>query len=93
MTPQKIISVIEGYELELAALGVQRKRMDLFRTFGSLSHEEALSHAYYLCDGVKRYAIDPEMRRKTGSHLTSVQISLSLADRYTLAELMEHNRP
>jgi len=42
---------------------------------------------------VKKYALDPEKQRKTGSHLTAVQMCLSFAGWYTLEELMCHNRP
>lgn len=45
MTPQKIISLIERYELELAALGVPKKRMDPTRMFDSLTRDERLAHA------------------------------------------------
>lgn len=93
MIPQKIISLIERYERELAELGIPKRRMDPSRTFASLSREEMLAHARYLCDGVKAYAQDPELLRKTGSHLTAVQMCLSFAGLYTLAELMEQNRP
>lgn len=93
MIPQKIVSLIEQYEKEIAALGISKRRMDPSRTFASLSREELLAHAHYLCDGVKEYALDPELQRKTGSHLTAVQMCLSFAGLYTLQELMEHNRP
>jgi len=93
MTPEKVVQVIEMYEERLSAEGIPKKRMDPRRTFGSLSAEEALAHAHYLCSGVKKYAQDPNRQRKTGSHLTSVQLCLSLANWYTLSELMDHNRP
>ena len=92
MTPQKIIATIEQYEQELAALGVPRKRMDPNRTFASLSREEMLMHAHYLCSGVKEYALDLQKQRKAGSHLTSVQLCMSFAGLYTLQELMDHTR-
>ena len=93
MNPQKIISLIERYERELAALGVPKKRMDPSRTFASLTREETLSHAHALCDGAEEYAQNPEQQGKTGRHLASIQMCMSFADLYTLAELMEHNRP
>jgi hypothetical protein len=93
MTPHKIITLIERYEQELAALGVPKRRIDTSRTFASLTRDEMLAHAHYLCTGVKEFAPDPERQRKTGSHLTAVQMCLSFAGIYTLAELMEHNRP
>lgn len=93
MTPTKIIALIETYESRLREQGVPKVRMDPARTFESLSTEEMLAHAHYLCDGVKEYALDPERQRKTGSHLASVQLCLSYAGWYTLAELMDHNRP
>jgi len=93
MTPQKIISVIEMYEKRFHAENIPKIRMDPKRTFESLTREERLAHAHFLCDGVKKYALDPEKQRKTGSHLTAVQMCLSFAGWYTLEELMCHNRP
>lgn len=93
MTSEKIISIIEMYEKRLRAEGVPKVRMDPKRTFGSLSKEEALAHAHYLCDGVKKYAADPAKQRKVGSHLTSVQFCLGIAHWYTLEDFMNHNRP
>lgn len=93
MAPEKIVTIVEEYEKELAGLGVQKKRMDPTRTFASLTRSEMLSHAYYLCDGVKQYARDPDKVGKTGRHLGSIQTCLSFAGLYTLEELMEHNIP
>jgi hypothetical protein len=93
MVPQKIISLIERYEQELAELGISKERMDPSRTFASLSREEALAHAHFLCSGVKEYAAEPKRKGKTGRHLASVQLCLSFAGLYTLQDLMEHNKP
>ncbi len=93
MTPEKIIAVIEMYETALRAEGIQKVRINPKRTFGSLTKGEVLAHAHYLCDGVKEYAKDPTKQRKTGSHLTAIQMCLSFADWYTLEELMNMNRP
>ncbi len=93
MTPEKIISVIKMYEKRLRAADVPKERMDPKRTFYALSDFELLKHAHYLCEGVKEYAKDPAKLRKTGSHLTAVQMCLSFAAWYTLEELMDHNRP
>ncbi len=93
MTPEKIISVIEIYEKRLREAGVCKVRIDPKRTFESTSVAERLSHAHFLCDGVKEYAMDPDRQRKTGSHLTAVQMCLSFAGWYTLEDLMNHNRP
>ena len=93
MNPQKIISLVEGYEQELAALGVPKERMDPSRTFASLTREEILAHAHYLCGGVKEYAQDTERAGKAGRHLASIQLCLSFAGKYTLEELMAHNSP
>lgn len=93
MTPQKIISVIEMYEERLRKAGIPKVRMDPKRTFESLTQAERLSHAHFLCDSVKTYATDPQKQRKTGSHLTAIQLCLSYAGWYTLEELMNHNRP
>ncbi len=93
MTKEKIISVIEMYEERLRNSSVPKIRMDPKRTFGSLTLDEILAHAHYLCDGVKKNAKDPCKLRKTGSHLTAVQMCLSFAGWYTLEDLMNHNRP
>lgn len=93
MTPEKIVSVIEMYEKRLYEAGVPKTRMDPKRTFGSSSVAERLAHAHFLCDGVKEYAKDPQRQRKTGSHLTAIQMCLSFAGWYTLEDLMNHNRP
>lgn len=93
MTPEKIISIIEMYEAQLVAKNVPKVRMDTNRYFRDLMKDEVLAHAHYLCDGVKRFAKDPEKQRKTGSHLTAIQMCLGFAGLYTLEELMAHNRP
>ncbi len=80
------------YEKRLVEHGVPKIRMNPKRMFASLSQEEMLSHAHFLCSGVKTYAMEPEKQRKTGSHLAAVQMCLSFAGWYTLEELMDHNR-
>jgi len=92
MTPEKIISVIEMYERRLKEEGVPPLRMSPKLTFRHLTKEELLAHAHFLCAGVKIYAQDPEKRRKTGSHLTAIQMCLSFAGWYSLEDLMSHNR-
>ena len=93
MKLEKIVSVIEMYEKLLRESNIQKKQMNIKKTFAELSKDELLSHAYFLCSGVKEYSQDPEKQRKTGSHLTAVQMCLSLAGWYTLEDLMNHNRP
>lgn len=93
MTPEKIISVIEMYEKRLLEADVPKVRLDPKRTFESSTVVERLAHAHFLCDGVKEYAMSPLRQRKTGSHLTAVQMCLSFAGWYTLEDLMNHNRP
>lgn len=93
LTPkEKIISLIEMYEERLRKEGVPKVRMDPKCTFASLSKKERLAHAHFLCDGVKEYAKDPGRQRKTGSHLTAVQMCLSFAGWFTLEEMMNDNR-
>lgn len=92
MTPEKTVSVIEMYEERLREGSVPKVRMDPNRTLASLNMGEMLAHAHFLCDGVKKYAQDPEKQRKTGSHLTAVQMCLSFAGWYTLQDLMDHNK-
>ncbi len=93
MTPEKIITIVEKYEKRLCKEEIPKIRIDPKRTFASCNREEILAHANYLIDGVKEYAVDPEKKRKTGSHLTAIQMCLSFAGWYTLEDLMNHNRP
>lgn len=58
MTPEKIISIVEGiYEPRLQRMGVPKVRMDPKATFGSLDEGELLAHAHYLCETTKAYAL------------------------------------
>ncbi len=92
MTPRKIVAVISMYERRLRKAGVPKARMDPKRTLGSLNSPELLQHAYFLCDGVKKYIMTPGKEWKANRHLAAIQMSLSSAGWYTLEELMEHNR-
>ncbi len=91
MTPEKIISLIEMYETLLKKRGVRKIRMDENRAFGSLKYHERLSHAHFLCDGVKEFIKDSKIS-KANRHLASIQMLLSFAGVFTLEELMNHNR-
>ncbi len=93
MTPEKITAIIDVYEERLCAANVPKVRMDPKRMFASLTKEELLAHAHFLCDGVRQYAKDPQKQRKTGSHLTAIQMCLSFAGWHTLEDIMGHNRP
>ncbi len=79
MTPEKVTHIIEMYEQRLRANHIGKKRIDPRRTFASLSKKEMLEHAHFLCDGAKALCKDPEKQRKTGSHLTAIQMCLSFA--------------
>lgn len=92
MTPDKIIEVIEKYESRLRKERIPKLRINPKRTFASLSKEECLAHAHFLCDGAKIYAADINRHRKAGSHLTAIQMCLSFAGWYTLADIMNHNK-
>lgn len=96
MTPEQVVTVVSTYAEKLAKAGVKKESMDPDLTLASLSSQQHLAHAYYLCDGViKRAQInnaDWADGRKVGSHLTSIQYHLSLAGWYTLEELKDHNR-
>lgn len=93
MTPEKIVSVLELYERRLIAEHVQKRRMPPALTVSDLGPSEVLAHVHYLIDGAKEYARDPEKIGKANRHLGAIQMLLSLADWYTLEELMAHNRP
>lgn len=92
MSPEQIIAVVSMYEKRLVEANIPKERMAENRTFESLSLAERLAHAHYLIDGVKQLAITPGKERKTGSHLTSIQMCLSFSGWYTLKELKDHNR-
>lgn len=93
MTPSAIVRVIQMYEQRLLEAAVPKKRMDPSRAFSSLSVDEILAHAHYICDGAKEFARDSDKFGKANRHLTVVQMCLGFAGWYTLQELMEHNRP
>lgn len=92
MTPEKIVAVVEMYEKRLESSGVPKKRMNPALSFGVCTSEEILSHAHYLCATTKEYAQDPQRQAKANQRLTALQMCLSFANWYTLAQLMEHNR-
>lgn len=92
MTTEKIIAVAEMYRRQFEDKNIPKRPMDPNRTFKSLSEEEALAHVHHLIDGLVEMAKDPTKRRKTGSHLTAVQMILSYSGWYTLDELKSHNR-
>jgi|SRR3989344_3032521 len=93
MTPEKIISIIEKYEEELARYNAERKRVKTSWTFRDAPRACVLDHAYYLCTGAKEFARDPERQGKANRHFAAIQMCLSFAGWYTLEELMNHNRP
>ncbi len=93
MNYEKVVSIVEMYEKRLHGAGIPKIRMNPKRTFASLSKQEMLAHAHFLTDGVKEYAKDDDKQRKTGSHLTAIQMCLSFAGWYTLEDIMNHNKP
>lgn len=96
MTPQKILEVISRYEKRLVAEGVPKKRINTSLSFGVCTSADLLSHAHYLCEGLRNAICCGERNTykhdKANRHLTAIQMCLSFANWYTLAELMEHNR-
>jgi hypothetical protein len=92
MTPEKILSLVGIYEERLEQANIPVQRMDPTRTFGSLSPDEVLAHAHFLCSGVRAYAIKPEKFAKANRHFTALQMCLSFANWYTLDQLRVHNR-
>jgi hypothetical protein len=92
MTPDKIVSVIEGCRQYLEGLGVEAERIEPHKTFGSCSDREVLAHARYLVDNFKNIDIERQYG-KANRHLTAIQMCLSFAGEYTLLDLMNHNRP
>lgn len=93
MTPERILALINTYEEHLREANVPKVRMDPKRTFEALNRDEILAHAHFLCEGAKQYARDPDKIGKANRHLTAIQMCLSFAGWYTLADLMNHNKP
>ena len=92
MQPSQMLEMLDRYEHQLQRRGTRKVRMDPTHSFAQLSSDEMLEHAYYLIDGAKKFAADPEKWGKANRHFASIQMLLSFADWYTLEELMEHNR-
>ena len=92
MTPEKILSVVQFYRERFEKEGIVTERMGTDEFF--YSHNQMLSHAYCLLDGVEKFISEGEgMLEKANKHLGSLQTLLWTAGWYTLGELMEHNRP
>ena len=93
MTPEKVLSVIQMYEMWLEARAVPKKRINPKDTFGAVSEKDLLAHAHFLCQGVKDFSLNPGKTGKMYRHLTTIQMCLSFAGWYTLEDLMDHNKP
>lgn len=95
MTKEKIISVLEFYQKVLDALheSPPRKRIDPKKKFSELSREEILSHANFLIDGAKEFALQEGKLGKANRHLSSIQMCLSFAGLFSLEDVMNHNKP
>ena len=91
MTPEKICSVVAMYRTRLEKEEIPKQRMDPQKFFHTKG--EMLAHAHYLTDTTEEYARDPETYGKANRHLASLQTLLWTAGWYTLADLMNHNRP
>jgi hypothetical protein len=87
-----MIGIIEQYERVLTHSKIPKERMSPKRTFQGLSPQELLAHAHALCEGAKTYARDPEKWGKANRHFAAIQMCLSFAGWYTLADLKDHNR-
>ncbi len=94
MTPQKILEVVRTYEARLVAEGVPKKRISANLSFGVCNTQELLAHAHYLCEGVRNNGAVQNSYKpdKANWDFAAIQMCLSFANWYTLAELMEHNR-
>ncbi len=88
-----MLSVVETCEEFLLREGVPKIQMDENRTFGSLSIDERLAHAHFLCEGAKKYIMNPEQYGKANRHLTAIQMLMSFADIFTLRDLKNQSRP
>lgn len=90
MTPQRICAVVSHYEEFLNDLSVPKNRISIDRK-GPFPESELLSHAHFLIDGVKQFALEEEKIGKANRHLASVQMILWFTGKFSLSELMEHN--
>ena len=94
MSPENVLKVVEEiYEPALQELDIPRTNIDPAGTLGSLSAEELLEYAYFLCDVIRDYAKCPSCRDKVNQSFATLQAVLSFADLYTLVQLQEHRQP
>jgi len=93
MTPERMLKLVNAYEMRLGLMNIPKKQMQKSRTFESLDKDEMKAHAHFLCDGVKEYANDPDKWGRANRHFTAIQMLLSFAGLYTLENLMNHNKP
>lgn len=91
MSTAQVLEITGRYEGQLVKEGVSKRQIDGNRTFASLSNEEMLAHALYLCENVRIFATQPHRYDKMMRHFASLQMCLSFADLYTLNELQQHN--
>lgn len=92
MDVEQIRAVVRTYDVLLSGKNVMPQRLALHRTFASCSREELLAHAKHLIDQFP--TIHPtEQYGKLNRHLSAIQMCLSFAGKFSLGELLEHNRP
>jgi hypothetical protein len=92
VTPEHLLKLLDRYENELVLGQIPKKRMDVSKCFSSISPLDRLAHAHYLIEGCRAAARDLSTWDKANRHLTAIQMCMSFAGLYSLAELMEHNR-
>jgi len=92
MTNDHIRNLVKYYEHKLYMDRVKPEQMEKTFKFSKLTTSEILSHAYWLCINIHNYIGQAGSEGKVGRHLASIQMCLSFAGKYTLEELMDHNR-
>jgi len=94
MSPENVLKVVEEiYEPALQELDIPRTNIDPAVTLGSLSAEELLEYAYFLCDVVRYYTKCPSCRDEVNQSFATLQAVLGFANWYTCEELKKHRQP
>lgn len=90
MTPDKVLSVIELYREKFQAEGIGK--IDFPHGEDPLLNQEVLAHCHGMLDKMVEFVREGRMD-KVFRWLGFVQGCLWTSHRYTLDELMNHNRP
>ena len=90
MTPDKIREVISRYRQEFLKSEIPKRKFSRLDGHAPLKH--ILAHCYWMVDEIERFLQEKRMA-KANRWLGFVQGTLWGSGRYTIADLMNHNRP